>query len=276
MVINQNQFIDVFHASHEDTPPHLVTGGRIPAENLHLYLRDEDSDRTYSTDTGGFGIADQQRERYSRNVLYTGDASAAMDFVANNGRNYIHHYRIPHSALSGIRFGDDMATTDHLPHQDAHYGDRQPSLFESVPLSNRHVVASGRVSEYVNRLEGTSNRIGHVIPIHKMNDLGIEWAGVHTFDSVKKMARGLAATDPEAARVERIRDYTYYDDVSAPNRKQERHRDIDAAASVINHMIRTQRGGSSPWPAPYSHTRQPSPIITPRGGRRGIIQPRLF
>lgn len=207
-------YMNLYHVGWEEEPPHERTRqgeDRRYTPGITRSMQEEARADKDDFDDAGYL---QQNRRWTEQVLYTGNAHTAANFGRSSA--YIHHYRVPHAAIDDLRYGDDMGAASaarhrygpHIRKNPADYFDtnavRQTmgygmptalsyydrgvaSLFSGVPLSNRHVIASGRVQSYINHVEAPeSDPRNFVIPLPHMENLGIQYAGTHQASDVQR------------------------------------------------------------------------------------------
>lgn len=143
--VQPNQFIDIYHASHDAKPPHESTRGKPP--------------------------------------IFAGTRESALDRAAESDRTHIHHYRIPKSMIRPELWADDEFDPDG-PQQIVHSlaGPRGATLWEGEPV-RRTGLKQGDILQYRNHVEdmGSISYIFHKRDVGKRGKikyLGFEERGV--------------------------------------------------------------------------------------------------
>lgn len=188
-MLNDDQFIDVFHAGRKIDPPHLV-----PHPDSHLQPTNDPTFHealtrtdvpdgvhlgsvTYGeipwnskelTTTGDY-VSSTMDRRFSDKTIFTGTPHSVGAVHAD----FVHHYRVPKSSISAEIYGDDDITI--APSRSS--GDR-PTLWESIPLRRSQVHKMGKVVQMRNAMEGPGE-ISHVIPKDSFDKLGIQFVGTY-------------------------------------------------------------------------------------------------
>lgn len=185
----REDFIDLYHASWSIHRPdtHTQRGSKrsdlFDTEELRGNARRGTDEFTHN------GDLDRHQAQWAKHVLYTGPADTVARFMGDH-REFVHHYRVPRSAIEDLGYGDDMAAVHELPHRELFDRGHAKTLFSGLPLSNRHVVSSGRVQTYLNHIEAPrDNPVNYVIPLTHMKDLGIKYVGTYHVDDINTAAR---------------------------------------------------------------------------------------
>lgn len=153
------QFIDVFHRSHSDTPPHEMGGEEYLLSKGGSF---EDYRHFKEVNPGG-------------SLIFTGTRKAADDVYDSEKRPYLHKYQIPTSMIRPETFADDMADTNVEPFRE--WGDTTPGeLWETIPVPT-HLVTPDSVVGYRNLFEDFA-KISHIIHKDSVTSGKIKYLGV--------------------------------------------------------------------------------------------------
>lgn len=197
----REDFIDLYHASWHRRRPELTNKGgeydrEVDTPKLIRQAREE-TDRFSPSGTLG-----PKQATWSHHVLYTGPIDTVANLVGTH-RPFVHHYRVPRSAIEDLGYGDDMEELSQLPSRSLAERGHTTTLFSALPLSNRHVVASGRVQTYLNNIEAPrANPKNYVIPITHMEDLGIQHVGTYGMHEIEEAAMEFMGRRGTRGRVE--------------------------------------------------------------------------
>lgn len=152
--LQENQFVDFFHVSEEELPPHQLEPHRIAMLNP--------------------------------DALFGGTQVSAIDRMhsAEDDRRWLHHYRVPRHMIRPEIWGDDLhdPTKSYSNERVMRYADHPgPTLWEGEPASAADATP-GNVIQYRNHHEDTGS-ISYII--NKKDALPggpIEYKGVTDLD----------------------------------------------------------------------------------------------
>jgi hypothetical protein len=163
---NKDQFINLYHISSSEVPPHMVDR-RPPRQDLPRARLDE-------------------TRAYNKTLFASDDLNTLTDVLWMQ-RHAVHTYSVPRAAIMPVVYGDDFApSSKNYRHRLGRISPDAPNLgrggtrglWESVPLRPRDVIRSGLVHPFRNKLEGSMNTgLSYAIPIPNMKNLGIQYQG---------------------------------------------------------------------------------------------------
>jgi hypothetical protein len=151
MSLNPDQFVDVFHSSYLERPPHEVSVEEIVGSNRY-----------------------RARDKSQENAVFTGTRASAESLFS---RNFIHKYRIPKSMIRPELWADD----DSSPRGRAplnpthHHPDTQAQLFEQFPANPADVTPT-EVIQYRNDVEDMGS-ISHIMHKDAIKNGTIQYLG---------------------------------------------------------------------------------------------------
>lgn len=158
-----NQFIDVFHSSRIDTPPHEISSDEYFENEFH-----DESDLLHAESGNPDG-----------DFIFTGTRDSATDRSLTDDydrRSYLHKYRIPASMVRPETFADDMAPNNIEPVRDHLETGTVHELWETTPAQT-HLVTPDSVVRYRNRHEDIGS-ISHIIHKQSVKPGKIKYLGM--------------------------------------------------------------------------------------------------
>lgn len=148
--LHNDQFIDVFHSSFDEVPPHMIAPSKFLAGHLSNLPGNEKGE-----------------------LLFAGTRRAA---VSRSSRDWLHSYRIPKSMIRPETWGDDLKDPKSGIYTWSQTGE-QPELFEMLP-ADTSLVNPKTVIKYRNSVEdsGSISHIFHKGSVHSglIKYLGVE------------------------------------------------------------------------------------------------------
>lgn len=150
MSLSPDQFVDVFHSSYLERPPHEVSVEEIVGSNRYRSM-----------------------DKSQDNAVFAGTRAAAEEF----NRKFIHKYRIPKSIIRPELWADDdtwlhgqtpLAPTHHHP-------DTRAQLFEQFPARPADVTPT-EVLQYRNNVEDKGS-ISHIMHKDAIKNGTIQYLG---------------------------------------------------------------------------------------------------
>jgi hypothetical protein len=159
MTLNPDQFIDVFHSSYFEKPPHEMSVREIMKNRNMVPSNYRENDLVDSMDR----------------VVFAGTRAAAQSRIA---RDYVHKYRIPTSMVRPELWGDDLSNkTGSKPFPPTHHHPTpQAELFEMFPADINDVTPT-EVIKYRNDVED-AGIISHIMSKEAIKNGTIQYLGM--------------------------------------------------------------------------------------------------
>jgi hypothetical protein len=151
MSLNSDQFVDVFHSSYLERPPHEVSVEEIVGNKRYASM-----------------------DKSQENAVFAGTRAAAESRFS---RNYIHKYRIPRSMVRPELWADDLSSPrGRAPLRPTHHhSDTQAQLFEQFPADPADVTPT-EVIQYRNDVEDMGS-ISHIMHKDAIKNGTIQYLG---------------------------------------------------------------------------------------------------
>lgn len=151
--LHNDQFIDVFHSSIDEVPPHMIDPSNWLADRMNKLPGNEKGE-----------------------LLFAGTRKAAVSRI---GRDWLHSYRIPKSMIRPETWGDDMKLPEDGIYTWSQTGE-QPELFEMLP-ADTSLVNPKTAIKFRNAVEdyGSISHVFHKGSVHSglIKYLGVEPRG---------------------------------------------------------------------------------------------------
>jgi hypothetical protein len=159
MALNPDQFVDVFHSSYFEKPPHEMSVHEVMKMNALAPVFQKDIETVNNMDR----------------VVFAGSREAAE---SRWNRDYIHKYRIPAAMVRPELWNDDLGSEKgEAPIRPTHhYPNVQGELFEMFPARITDVTPT-EVIKYRNSVEDRGS-ISHIMPKEAINNGTIQYLGM--------------------------------------------------------------------------------------------------
>ena len=151
MSLSPDQFVDVFHSSYLEKPPHEVSVEEIVGSKRY-----------------------EKMDKSQENAIFAGTRESAESLFS---RNFIHKYRIPRSMVRPELWADDLSSPRGRPPLDPthHHPDTRAQLFEQFPANPADVTPT-EVLQYRNDVEDMGS-ISHIMHKDAIKNGTIQYLG---------------------------------------------------------------------------------------------------